>query len=500
MTRELARTGTVRLTATLAFAGAAVLGVVAGWGQPGAWAVPALLAGVALSEIAVVHLAFGRQRWTFSCTDALLGAAFVLAPGAWVALAVAGGVAVAQLLRRQPRLKAAFNVSQFCFAATGAAAVDGLLRHTGTENAWTAAGVAMGCFWVINHVLVAFAVAVTSRRPLRELLFASAPLSLLHTSGNTSVGLLAAWLALRAPFGLFGLLVPAALLWSSYDQQTRRAAEARLFAELAEGQEKAFGRSVDASAQVVVVTTARLFGGADVELLVLGADGPVCYSGSELGTARRTVVEAGAFDQPWVLQALGSEGLVTGVDGGRPYLSALIGTRDVPLAVLIARRPTGTGGVSRGETMLADLLVRQAASWLSVADLTASRDAALTQVEAVGEAARALSDIGAHTTPALSRLRDSAGRLARLADSRGAEAAAVDDIVAELHSVERAVASLLGAIALAAETDLATATPTTTTATTTTATTTTATIAPCTNVLLPAARAAADWTSSGTLP
>ncbi|MHB8340731.1 MAG: hypothetical protein ACYDB7_06095, partial [Mycobacteriales bacterium] len=206
-----------------------------------------------------------------------------------------------------------------------------------------------------------------------------------------------------------------------------------------------------------------------------------------------------AFDQPWVLQALGSEGLVTGVDGGRPYLSALIGTRDVPLAVLIARRPTGTGGVSRGETMLADLLVRQAASWLSVADLTASRDAALTQVEAVGEAARALSDIGAHTTPALSRLRDSAGRLARLADSRGAEAAAVDDIVAELHSVERAVASLLGAIALAAETDLATATPTTTTATTTTATTTTATIAPCTNVLLPAARAAADWTSSGTL-
>jgi hypothetical protein len=36
--------------------------------------------------------------------------------------------------------------------------------------------------------------------------------------------------------GLLGLLVPLARLWSSYDEQTRRTAEARLFAELARGQ------------------------------------------------------------------------------------------------------------------------------------------------------------------------------------------------------------------------------------------------------------------------
>jgi hypothetical protein len=59
-------------------------------------------------------------------------------------------------------------------------------------------------------------------------------------------------------------------------------------------------------------------------------------------------------------------------------------------------------------------------------------------------------DIGAATAPSLTVLRESADRLARLAESAGG----VDDIVEELHLVERAVASLLGAIALAADPDL----------------------------------------------
>jgi len=56
------------------------------------------------------------------------------------------------------------------------------------------------------------------------------------------------------------------LLWLSYDEQTARAAEARLFAELARLQEQASGRSIDVSAQVVLTAAARLFGGADVEM------------------------------------------------------------------------------------------------------------------------------------------------------------------------------------------------------------------------------------------
>ena len=50
-------------------------------------------------------------------------------------------------------------------------------------------------------------------------------------------------------------------------------------------------------------------------------------------------------------------------------------------------------------------------------------------------------------------LRESANRLARLAENDGR----VDDIIEELHLVERAVASLLGAVALAADPDLVSA-------------------------------------------
>ena len=64
------------------------------------------------------------------------------------------------------------------------------------------------------------AVAATSRRPVLPLLVNSMPLSAVHMAGNSSIGLLAAFLAGAAPLGLLGLLVPLALLWSTYDQQT----------------------------------------------------------------------------------------------------------------------------------------------------------------------------------------------------------------------------------------------------------------------------------------
>jgi hypothetical protein len=255
---------------------------------------------------------------------------------------------------------------------------------------------------------------------------------------------------MTAPLGLLGLLVPLALLWSSYDQQTRRTAEARLFAELARGQEQATGRSTDVSAQVVVTAAARLFGGADVEMVLLAADGPVRYAGDESGVPDRRRVDPEAFDEPWVLRALGARGVVTGNEDGRPWCSAVLGEPNAPLAVLVARRPRGAAGFGRREIRLAQVLVGQAESWLSVAELSLRSQVASRQAAAAGEAAKNLGDVGAATAPALQVLRESADRLARLAESSGG----VDDIVEELHLVERAVASLLGAIALAAEPDL----------------------------------------------
>ena len=445
MTRPVTGTGTVRLVGALCLLVALGTSLVTGWGDVPLWAVPVVAAGVAVSETAVVHLQFGRQRWTFSLTEGVLGAALVLATGAWVVLAVSAGVAVAQALRHQPRLKQEFNVVMFAAATALAQLVAGV---TGGGILGACAGLAV--FFAANHGLIAAAVSATSQRSFRSLVLSSAPLSAVHAAGNSSIGLLAAFLAVETPLSLLGLIVPLALLWSSYDQQTRRAAEARLFAELARGQERETGRSSDVSAQVVVTAAARLLGGADVELLLLAADGPVRYVGDESGVPVRRREGSDVFDEPWVLRTLGEREAVAGRDAGRPYLCAPLGDPEAPLAVLRARRSVDGAGFDRNELRLAKVLVGQAEAWLSVADLAARSRAATERAEVAGEAAKALSDLGSATAPALLVLRESADRLGRLAETAGG----VDDIVEELHLVERAVASLLGAIALAAEPDL----------------------------------------------
>ena len=419
-----------------------------GWGMPVWSALPLLALAVAFTEIAVVHLSAGRQRFTFSLTEGAIGAAYVYAPGAWTVAAVTTGLLIAQIVRRQERLKLEFNVCQFAAGTALGAAVAHLV---GGGVIGAVSGMAM--FWLANIVLVSWALSVVTAQRMWSLLVSSAPLAAVHSAGISSLGILGAWLTERAPLGLVALVVPLLLLWLSYDEQTARAAEARLFAELARLQEQASGRSIDVSAQVVLTAAARLFGGADVEMVLMAADGPVHYVGDENGVGRQRVAPD-VLDRSWVIRSLGGSTIQTGVEEGRGYCSAVLGGGEAPLAVLIARRPHGSAGFGRREAMLAEVLAQQAESWLSVAELAKSRDAARAPAEAAEDAARALGDLGAHTVPALVVLRESANRLARLAGNDSGPAA-VGEIVDELYAVERAVASLLGAIALAADPDLA---------------------------------------------
>jgi hypothetical protein len=436
----------VRLLAVVCAVISTGCGFAIGWGEP-AWYAAALLAvAVAATETAVVHLSFGRQRWTFSLTEAVIGAAFVFGPGGWTIVAVAIGVLVAQLARHQDALKVEFNVAQFT-AATALGAGFATLVGGGVLGAIGG----MAVFWLVNNLLIALAMSMIVDQSFSSLLYASAPLASVHSVGTAGIGILAAWLAVNAPLGLLALVVPLVLLWLSYDEQTSRAAEAQLYADLARLQEQASGRSVDVSAQVVLTAAARLFISDDVEMILMGEEGPVHYTCNGESVIRRRV-DADSLDRSWVLDALGEPGPVTGQENERPWCATVLGAYEAPLAVLVARRPPGSAGFGRRELMLAGVLVQQAESWLSIAELAESRDEALAQAEAAEDAARALGDLGADTTPSLGVLRESANRLARLADTEGP--AAVHEIVDELYAVERAVASLLGAIALAAETDI----------------------------------------------
>jgi hypothetical protein len=420
---------------------AVVLGLLVGWGSPAWWALPVMAAAIALAEKASVRLVVGRQAFVFALHEAFVAVGLMLAPGIWIAIAYLIGVAVVEA--RMGWVKLRFNLAMIALGASAAVLVAQALG-----GGVVAASAGLLTFYVINQLLVSVPVALTTNESYRRVLVLSM-LSFIHYAGTASLGLLAAWLAVHAPLGLLGLVVPLGLLWWSHQQQTRRASEATLYAELARGQEQV-GGSADASAEVVVKAAAKLFGAAEVEMLVQHPDGLLRYVGDDTGVISRVRVDADVMDAPWVLRALAARGVFTGQDGDRPYCSAVLGDPERPQAVLVAYRPAKAAAFTRADTQLAEVLVRQAESWLSVAELAARRDEALGRAEAYGAANRVLGEVSQETVPALTVLRESAHRLSRLA-TRYDGPDAVDEIVAELYSVERAVASLLGAIALASE-------------------------------------------------
>lgn len=422
--------------------------IALGWGRAPWWALPAMAAAVAIAEFSTARLVVRNESAVgFALTDAVVAIGFVIHPGAWVSVAVAIAV-VAANIGRSNLTKVAFNAAQY-----PAAICVGLLIARSLGGDMLAAAVGLLAFGIVNFLFVAFPVAWMSGQRYFSVISGAGQMTIIHLTGNLSLGLLAAWLAQHKPLGLLGLAAPLLLLWWSYQQQTERASEARLFAELARGQEQAASRSLDSSAQVIVTAAARLFGGAEVEMLLRHPEGLVRYVGSENGVKSRDRVEADAFAEPWVLRTMGARRVRIGNEDGRPYCSAVLGDHDRPLAVLIARRTSRSRSFERLDIRLADVLVGQAEAWLSVANMTARHEAAIGQVAALGEGNKALGQLGAETVPSLLVLRESAERLSRLAYSFSGPDP-VREIVDELHSAERAVASLLGAVALASEPEL----------------------------------------------
>ena len=155
--------------------GTAVAGLVAaaadGWGRPAWWALPLLAAVVALSELAVVSLQFGRQTWTFSLTEGALGAAWVLTTGAWTVLAVVLGVLVAQTLLHRPTVKKVFNLAVFGAATAAGSLVAGSVGGSFGSVGGAVAGLAV--FFAVNVSALALLLRLTlgpdsrvSSRPL----------------------------------------------------------------------------------------------------------------------------------------------------------------------------------------------------------------------------------------------------------------------------------------------------------------------------------------------
>ncbi|HVC72373.1 MAG TPA: hypothetical protein VNC85_01235, partial [Mycobacteriales bacterium] len=221
----------ITAVAALSAVVAVFLSLLAGWGSPAWWAPPLLAFAVLSAERASVRLVVGKQAFVFALNDAFVAVGLVLAPGAWLPIAYVIGVGLAQAKTSWFKLR--FNLAMHWVSVAA-----GVLVTLAFGGGLLAACAGLLTIYAINHLLVSVPVALTTHQSYGRVLTLSGPLGVIHFAGTASLGLLGAWLAVNAPAGLLGLIVPLGLLWWSYRQQTQRASEATLYAELARGQEQ----------------------------------------------------------------------------------------------------------------------------------------------------------------------------------------------------------------------------------------------------------------------
>lgn len=424
--RPRARAGLRPLAASCAGLAVAV-GMLSGWGDVPPAVVVLLAAVVAAAELVVLPVRLGPSRWPASLTEGAVAACLLVGEGAWSVVAVGAGVAVAQTVRRCPRRKRELDLavrllSTACAAAVCAAAGGGLVGAV--------AGLVV--FWSLTCLLLAVAVCTVSSRPFGRLLQWAVRRSALHTAGSAAVGLVAAWLALRAPVGLLGVAAGASVAWSACAATAWRRGEARLFAHLAQVP----ARTPDVSAQLLVTAAARLLRGADVELVVVEGGLARHFTGDERGGAASSG-DVVALDEPWVLEALRADGVRTTREGDRPTLTAALHRPGRAPAVLRAQRAAGAPDFGRQDVRDVGVLVARADAWLAapVNGGGAAGD---------GTAGDGTAGDGAAGEAAVVRAQVALERL----DALAAGGATTAQVAAVLHELERAVTALLGSAGL----------------------------------------------------
>lgn len=420
------------LTGGAALASALIAWVPGAFGLPAAhglvlgcapYYLPLIALALGLATLLDVSLPVGRGTWQVHGLDAVGAALLYLCPGPglWVAAALAsGGIIVVARLNSGRRWRSMeYAISSALLQTAVASTLTCWLLFVGVTPVTAAlAGIVVAA--LTRQSMAAGGVALTARRPFFGLLLPRLPAALVTAAGNGAVGLLDGWLIVHAPVGLAGLAVPGLLVASTYELQSRRSAEARLFAALATEQQRAAGRSLEQSVTVLMTVAARVLGGADVELLLSGPEGLVRYTGDESGVSGRVRTDPSAFDAPWVRELLARGAVHIATDEGLPSCAFSVGNGRTPRAVIAARRPLGGSSFTRRDAVFARALARQATAWLTPEpEMASARD------------------------PRLEVVREIARRILRSPEPT-ADPGWSSALLDEVHGLERAVAALLG--------------------------------------------------------
>lgn len=309
-------------------------------GRTTALAVAAALAVcVAVTESRPLHVAHGRERHTFTFSEAPLVVALALGPGRLLVAGFVLGVAASQLWRRLALPKVMFNLGQYALAVACATAfavqLDGPLG--------VVAGIA--AFAVVNDVAVQLVLRVTAGRRVTLPLRGRAVVWFVHVAAVTSAALLVGPAVADERLLALALVAPLVLVTLSKRETTRQRTATTVAEAIAAGAvaQLPAGRAVRAA---LLESVARTVLAADqAELVLLGPTGAVPDART------RAVIAAG------------ETGLVAGHEAG-----VAIGPQTAPYAVLLLRREDDHEPFRGTDLDPLRLLAEHGARWLAEAD------------------------------------------------------------------------------------------------------------------------------------
>lgn len=227
----------------------------------------AIVLAVVVAELRPVRVGRESQHQNFTLIEGPVVLVLALFPGAYGVIAVAIGIAIAQLRRRIVPFKLVFNVALFAFAtAVGAWCAGQVVGVAGVVT-----GIA--AFTLVNELLMRVVLWVATGRRFGYAYQEGDVVRLLHVAATTCVALIAVNTWQNAPELLPAFLGPVVLLQWSQEQSNRRREQSAIAQSLAQQATSLYGRSSQESAVLILRSARELLTCAEAEIVLLGVDG-----------------------------------------------------------------------------------------------------------------------------------------------------------------------------------------------------------------------------------
>ena len=273
--------------------------------SPELWLVLVAVGLLAAGDLPLVHVRFGRDRSSYTCSEAAMVAGLVLLPAPWLPLVAAAGALILHGGMKRSPVKVAYNAASFATAGLLVWWTFDLIEHKpGTPHmddvrAWAALSAAglVAAGW--TALTVTLAVAFSQHLSVQKVFSEAYGVRILVSLANIIAALLMAYLVRQYPWTV--LVVPAiiAVLLLTY-RSYMRALQERDSWQAMQSAARAFTTiDEDAVATAVVERAMSLFRADHVELLIADAAGLVPTTIVEASAAGTTRSASGETDPFW---------------------------------------------------------------------------------------------------------------------------------------------------------------------------------------------------------